>query len=118
MAIQQFEEFDQGQRGFGLAIFVAGKGVDAAPKNFGGLALSEVHAELEAAGVVIDIGQLDWACAEVERRVYERSLDRQYAVERARAQKQAENDEEAEWDAMTRRFLEEAGGYKDHWEWP
>ena len=47
-------------------------------------ALSEVHAELEAAGVSIDIGQLDWAVREVEQRLYEKSLDRQYDHERSR----------------------------------
>jgi len=48
-------------------------------------ALSEVHAELEAAGVSIDIGQLDWAVREVEQRLFERSLDRQYDYERGRS---------------------------------
>lgn len=46
--------------------------------------VSGVHAELEAAGVVIDIGQLDWACREVEQRLYEASLNDQYRYERAR----------------------------------
>jgi hypothetical protein len=46
--------------------------------------LSEVHAELEAAGVTIDIGQLDWACREVEQRLYERSLNRQYEQEHSK----------------------------------
>lgn len=68
-------------------------------------ALQEVYCELEAAGVVIDIGQLDWAVREVNQRVYERSLDRQYAAERAKraAEKQLENDEAAEWDAIEKR---------------
>ena len=48
-------------------------------------ALSQVQAELEAAGVVIDISQLDWAVREVNQRVYERSLDRQYDYERSRS---------------------------------
>lgn len=65
-------------------------------------ALQEVYCELEAAGVVIDIGQLDWAVREVNQRVYERSLDRQYA-EQVRARRQAENDEAVEWDAIEKR---------------
>jgi hypothetical protein len=48
-------------------------------------ALQEVYCELRAAGVSIDIGQLDWAVREVERRLYERSLDRQYDYERGRS---------------------------------
>jgi len=48
-------------------------------------AIREVYCELEAAGVSIDIGQLDWACAEVEKRLHEKSLDRQYDYERSRS---------------------------------
>ena len=66
-------------------------------------AVWEVQAELEAAGVSIDAGQLEWAVKEVNQRVYERSLDRQYAEERARLQRQAENDEAVEWDAIEKR---------------
>ena len=47
-------------------------------------ALSAVHAELELAGAVIDIGQLDWAVSEVTNRLHEASLDRQFAEEQAR----------------------------------
>ena len=47
-------------------------------------ALSRVHAELEAAGAVIDIGQLDWAVSEVTNRLHEASLDRQHAYEQSR----------------------------------
>ena len=46
--------------------------------------LCGVHAELEAAGVSIDIGQLDWACRQVEQRLFEASLDEQYKSERNR----------------------------------
>ena len=46
--------------------------------------LSQVQAELEAAGVSIDIGQLDWACRQVEQRLFEASLDEQYKSERNR----------------------------------
>lgn len=47
-------------------------------------ALSAVHAELELAGAVIDIGQLDWAVSEVTNRLHEASLDRQFAEAQAR----------------------------------
>ena len=47
-------------------------------------ALSAVHAELELAGAVLDIGQLDWAVSEVMNRLHEASLDRQFAEEQAR----------------------------------
>lgn len=47
-------------------------------------ALSAVHAELELAGVTIDIGQLDWAVSEVQNRLHEASLDRQFAEEQRR----------------------------------
>ena len=66
-------------------------------------ALSEVHAELEAAGAVLDIGQLDWACRQVEQRLYEASLDEQYESERARDSRQRANDEAAEWEAIEAR---------------
>ena len=66
-------------------------------------ALSEVHAELEAAGAVLDIGQLDWACRQVEQRLYEASLDEQYESERARDARQRENDEVADWDLIEKR---------------
>lgn len=46
-------------------------------------ALSAVHAELELAGAVIDIGQLDWAVSEVVNRLHEASLDRQFAEKQA-----------------------------------
>lgn len=46
-------------------------------------ALSAVHAELELAGVTIDIGQLDWAVSEVQNRLHEASLDRQFAEQQA-----------------------------------
>lgn len=49
-------------------------------------ALSAVHAELELAGAVIDIGQLDWAVSEVTNRLHEASLDRQFAEAQARSQ--------------------------------
>ena len=49
-------------------------------------ALSAVHAELELAGAVLDIGQLDWAVSEVTNRLHEASLDRQYAYEQNRKQ--------------------------------
>ena len=49
-------------------------------------ALSAVHAELELAGVTIDIGQLDWAVSEVQNRLHEASLDRQFAEAQERAQ--------------------------------
>ena len=47
-------------------------------------ALSAVHAELELAGVTIDISQLDCAVSEVQNRLHEASLDRQYAYEQSR----------------------------------
>ena len=47
-------------------------------------ALSAVHAELELAGAVIDIGQLDWAVSEVTNRLHEASLDRQFAEKQER----------------------------------
>ena len=65
-------------------------------------ALSAVHAELELAGAVIDIGQLDWAVSEVTNRLHEASLDRQFAEKRAREAESLERwkskaeDEEAE----------------------
>ena len=65
--------------------------------------LSQVQAELEAAGVSIDIGQLDWACRQVEQRLYEASLDEQYERERARDSRQRANDEAAEWEAIEAR---------------
>lgn len=48
-------------------------------------ALSAVHAELELAGAVIGIDQLDWAVSEVTNRLHEASLDRQYAYEQERS---------------------------------
>ena len=62
-------------------------------------ALSAVHAELELAGAVIDIGQLDWAVSEVTNRLHEASLDRQHAYEQERAKaltelRKAEDDEQ------------------------
>ena len=48
-------------------------------------ALSAVHAELELAGAVIDIGQLDWAVSEVTNRLHEASLDRQFAEAQAKS---------------------------------
>lgn len=48
-------------------------------------ALATVHAELELAGVTIDIGQLDWAVSEVQNRLHEASLDRQYAEAQAKS---------------------------------
>ena len=65
--------------------------------------LCGVHAELEAAGVVMDIGQLDWACRQVEQRLYEASLDEQYETERARDMAQRLKDELAEWEAIEKR---------------
>ena len=65
--------------------------------------LCGVHAELEAAGVSIDIGQLDWACRQVEQRLYEASLDEQYESERARDARQRANDEAADWEAIEQR---------------
>ena len=65
--------------------------------------LCGVHAELEAAGCNIDIGQLDWACRQVEQRLYEASLDEQYESERARDSRQRVNDEAADWDAIEAR---------------
>lgn len=56
--------------------------------------LCGVHAELEAAGVTLDIGQLDWACRQVEQKLYEASLDRQF--ERETERRQAANDYMAE----------------------
>ena len=64
-------------------------------------ALSAVHAELELAGAVIGIDQLDWAVSEVTNRLHEASLDRQHAYEQSR--KQAENDYQAEQDAIEKR---------------
>ena len=49
-------------------------------------ALSAVHAELELAGAVIAIDQLDWAVSEVTNRLHEASLDRQFAEAQARSQ--------------------------------
>ena len=65
--------------------------------------LCGVHAELEAAGAVLDIGQLDWACRQVEQRLFEASLDEQYERERARDKRQRANDQAAEWDAIKKR---------------
>ena len=65
--------------------------------------LCGVHAELEAAGAVLDIGQLDWACRQVEQRLYEASLDEQYESERARDARQRANDEAADWEAIEQR---------------
>lgn len=56
-------------------------------------ALSAVHAELELAGVTIDIGQLDWAVSEVTNRLHEASLDRQFAEEQNRKGKAKDADE-------------------------
>lgn len=47
-------------------------------------ALEGVYCELVAAGVVIDIAQLDWAVREVESRLRESELDNQYRYELAR----------------------------------
>lgn len=47
-------------------------------------ALESVYCELVAAGVVIDIAQLDWACREVESRIRESELDNQYRYELSR----------------------------------
>ena len=49
-------------------------------------ALSAVHAELELAGAVIAIDQLDWAVSEVTNRLHEASLDRQFAEAQERSQ--------------------------------
>jgi hypothetical protein len=35
MAVQHFEQFDQGQRRLCLAVLVAGEGIDAAAEDFG-----------------------------------------------------------------------------------
>lgn len=63
--------------------------------------LAGVQAELEAAGVALDISQLDWAVRTVEQRLYEASLDRQYNEEQAKRQRA--NDEQAEWEAIEKR---------------
>lgn len=63
--------------------------------------LAGLQAELEAAGTVIDVSQLDWVTREVERRLFEASLDQQFKDEQARRQRAV--DEADDWDRAERR---------------
>lgn len=73
--------------------------------------LAGVQAELEAAGVDLDISQLDWAVRTVEQRLYEASLDRQYDEEQAKrdAAKQAEAEAEREELRQYREWRNDSG---------
>jgi hypothetical protein len=55
------------------------------------LALEAVLSELLAAGCVLDITQLDWAVKEVEDRLREADLDRQFELEAARVSQHVKN---------------------------
>jgi hypothetical protein len=48
--------------------------------------IEAVYEELRAAGVQIDIGQLDWACREVETRLQETDLRKRFLQQRRTAE--------------------------------
>jgi hypothetical protein len=69
--------------------------------------LVAIRSELQAKNVQIDVDMLDWATREVEQRLYERSLDRQFAREQER--RQAAFDQQVEDEE---RFLRDRFSYE------
>jgi len=57
VAIQQLEQFDQGQGRLSFSVFIARERIDAAAKEFGGLPLVKVEFSTNLGDVVgIDVG--------------------------------------------------------------
>jgi len=67
VAVQQFEQLDQGQRRLGLAVLVARKGVDSTTKEFSRLPLVKIELLSHLGDVArIDIGGIDLALKQAD----------------------------------------------------